>query len=289
MDIFWTILIACLIAINCSIVGCYLLLRKMSMMSDAISHSILPGIVISFLLSESRSTIIMLTGATIMGIISTFLIEFLKNKIKIKNDASIGMVFTFLFAIGIILISYFTNKVDLDQDCVLYGEISYVALDLWITKNGINLGPKSIYLLSFILIFNLIFISLNYRELYITTFDPEFSESIGIKTKKWHYLLMIVTSITIVSSFESVGSILVISFIVVPAATAYIITKKLKNMLVVSSLFGIISSIIGYYLAILINSSISGAMSMTSGIIFFIFFLFKLYKNKLKIKYNKTL
>jgi len=259
------------------------------MMSDAISHSILPGIVISFLLSESRSTIIMLTGATIMGIISTFLIEFLKNKIKIKNDASIGMVFTFLFAIGIILISYFTNKVDLDQDCVLYGEISYVALDLWITKNGINLGPKSIYLLSFILIFNLIFISLNYRELYITTFDPEFSESIGIKTKKWHYLLMIVTSITIVSSFESVGSILVISFIVVPAATAYIITKKLKNMLVISSLFGIISSIIGYYVAILINSSISGAMSMTSGIIFFIFFLFKLYKNKLKIKYNKNL
>ena len=286
MNIFWTILIGSLIGINCSIVGCYLVLRKMSMMSDAISHSILPGIVISFIITKSKSTISMLIGAIIMGITATFLIEFLKKKIKIKTDASIGIVFTFLFSIGIILVSYFTNQIDLDQDCVLYGEISYVALDLWITESGINLGPKSIYLLTFILLFNLMFIKLSYKELFITTFDPEFSESIGIKTKNWHYILMIIVSITIVSSFESVGTILVISFIVIPAATSYIIVNKLEKMLIMSSIFSISSSILGYYFAVLINGSISGSISTISGIIFFIFFFMKTRKNKIKHKIN---
>jgi manganese/zinc/iron transport system permease protein len=273
MDSFWIILVACLAAINCSIVGTYLVLRKIAMMADAITHAVLPGIVLAFLFTGSKGSLPMLLGASATGIIATLLMAFLHKKVKLQSDASIGINFTWLFALGIILISLFSRKVDLDPDCVLYGEVAYAPLNIWETSSGLILGPRSVYMLAFVLLLNLILIILSYKELAITTFDPAFATSIGMHTTLWHYVLMSATSFTAVASFEVAGAILVVALFVVPAATAYLLTKRLSHMLAIASLLGIIAAITGYYLAIWLNGSISGAMVTIAGVIFLLTWL----------------
>src|SRR5688572_30391349 len=150
MNDFYIILTACLVAISCALLGCFLILRKMAMVGDAISHAVLPGIVIAFLISGSRDSVTMLLGAGLIGILTTFLIEFFHKKAKLQTDASIGVTFTWLFAVGVVLISLFAGKVDLDQDCVLYGEIAYVPLDTIITEGG-SIGPRALYTMGIIL------------------------------------------------------------------------------------------------------------------------------------------
>lgn len=283
MDHIYIIVIASIACINCCLVGTFLFLRKMSMMSDAIAHAVLPGIAGALLLTGSKSPIIMLVGASSVGLVATFLIEYTHKKMNIQTDASIGINFTWLFALGIILISLFSKKVDLDPDCVIYGEIAYAPLDLWITKSGVNMGPRALYLLLAVLLLNMSFITLCYKELKITTFDPLFANSLGMYTGLWHYLLMGSTSITTVASFDVAGVILIVAFIVTPAATAYLITENLRKMLILSSALGILASILGYMLAILVNGSIAGAMATMSGIIFATVFgankLFSIHKN----------
>ena len=274
MDAFWIILTGSLVAITCGLLGCYLILRKMAMVGDAISHSVLPGIVIAYLISGSRDSTIMLIAAAITGVITTFMIEFLNKQGKLQSDASIGVTFTWLFAVGVILISVFAGKIDLDQDCVLYGEIAYIPLDSWITGSGMNLGPVAVYVIGFVLIAVVIFILSGYKELYLTTFDPAFASAIGISVSLWHYLLMTMVSITTVASFELVGAILVIAFLIAPPATAYLLTDNFPKMLVYTIVIAILSSISGYYLAVFLNGSISGAMSATAGLLFALAFLF---------------
>jgi len=250
------------------------------MVGDAISHSVLPGIVLAFLISGSRDSITMLIGAGVLGILSTFLIEFFHRKGKLQTDASIGVTFTWLFAIGVILVSVYAGQVDVDQDCVLYGEIAYVPLDVWITEDGTNLGPRAVYISGTILLIVIAFIGLGYKELFITTFDPALSAALGISTTLWHYLLMGAVSLTTVASFESVGAILVVALLVTPASTAYLLTNDFKKMLYLSSFFGILISIGGYYLAVWLNGSIAGAMATTGGIIFSFAYAFSMYKKK---------
>lgn len=275
MDQIFIMLIASLAAVSCCIIGTFLVLRNMAMMSDAIAHAVLPGIAASFLLTGSKSSLVMLIGASSVGVFATFLIEYSYKKIKIQSDAAIGINFTWLFALGIIIISIFSKKVDLDPDCVIYGEIAYSPLDLWITKSGINMGPRAIYILSIILLMNIIFVVSCYKELKITTFDPAFASSLGIRTGLWHYLLMSAASITTVATFEVAGVVLNVAFIVVPAATAYLITNDLKKMFVFACLFGVLASILGYVLAVVVNSSISGCIATLSGLVFCLVFLLK--------------
>lgn len=272
MAAFWIILTGSLTAACCGILGCYLLLRRLSLLGDAIAHAILPGIFIAYWLSGSRSSIFMVLGAAAFGVICTFLIEYLTRKIRVQSDAAMGFVFTLLFAIGIILISAFAGQVDLDQECVLYGEIAYVPLDLWITDTGINLGPRAVWINGTILALLIALISIGYKGLFITTFDPEYASSLGISTAFWHYALMGAVSLTSVASFESVGAILVVAFLIAPAAIAYLLTDNLKIMLLLSVVVGILSAIGGYYLAWLIDGSIAGAMTTVLGLLFLVAF-----------------
>ena len=272
METLWIILIASLAAINCSLIGSYLVLRKMAMMGDAISHAVLPGIVIAFLLAGSKTPWVVLLGAGSVGILATLLISFLHSKVKLQADASIGINFTWLFALGIILISLFSRKVDLDPDCILYGEIAYAPLDSWVGPGGIDMGPRAVSILFAMLLINLAFIVCNYKELAITTFDPAFASSIGMRTTLWHYLLMGATSFTTVAAFEVVGAILVVALLVAPPATAYLLTQRLHNMLIVAALVGVLTAVGGYYLAILVNGSIAGAMATTAGCLFLAIF-----------------
>lgn len=268
MNDFYIILTASLVASSCALLGCYLILRRMAMVGDAISHAVLPGIVLAFLISGSRDSVTMLIGAGLIGIFTTFLIEFFHKKAKLQTDAAIGVTFTWLFAVGVVLISIFAGKVDLDQDCVLYGEIAYVPLDTIITSGGINIGPRAMYITGFVLILIIIFISTGYKELFLTTFDPAYASAIGISTTLWHYLLMGAVSVTTVASFESVGAILVVALLITPAATAYLLTDNFKWMLVLACGVGITASVTGYYFAVWLDGSIAGAIAAMCGLIF---------------------
>lgn len=261
-----------LVAICCSVLGCFLILRKMAMVSDAISHAVLPGIVIAFMLGSDLDSIWMLVGAGLVGVFTTFLIEFFHRQGKLQTDASIGVTFTWLFAIGVIMVSYYAGDAHIDQDCVLYGEIAYVPIDPIITESGYVLGPKALIVLSIVLVVILAVIIPFYKEFFLTTFDPAYAAAIGISATVWHYLLMSLVSITTVASFESVGAILVVAFLIVPPATAYLITTRLHHMIWLSCGFGILAAIEGYYLAYWIDGSIAGAMATVAGINFGIIF-----------------
>jgi manganese/zinc/iron transport system permease protein len=273
VDAFWIILTGALVAVSCGILGCYLVLRKMAMIGDAISHAVLPGIVLAFLFTGSRDSVVMLAGAGAIGVLTTFLIEFFHRQAKLQSDAAIGVTFTWLFAIGIILISWKANQVDLDQDCVLYGEIAFISLNTVDFGNGI-LIPKSVLIMGSVLTIILLFISIGYKELFLTTFDPGYASAIGISTVLWHYLLMGMVSLSTVAAFDNIGAILVVAFMIAPAATAYLLTDKFNEMLIVSVVSGILSSAGGYYLASLLDGSIAGAMSAIAGLQFILALLF---------------
>ncbi len=274
MDSFYIILIGSLVAASCGLLGCYLVLRKMALIGDAISHAVLPGIVVAYLLTGTRDSLIMILGAGAIGLLTTFLIEFLHRKARLQEDASIGVIFTTLFAIGVILISYYAENIDLDQDCVLYGEIALAPLDTWVLASGMDLGPRTMWSGLCLLLLILLFIMLGYKELFLTTFDPAYAASLGISVTLWHYLLMGMVSFATVASFEAVGAILVVAFLVAPAATAYLLTDNFKKMLLIAVLTGILSAAGGYYLAVFMDASIAGGMSTVAGLIFLIVLLF---------------
>lgn len=272
MDAFLIILTGSLVAICCAILGCFLILRRMAMVSDAISHAVLPGIVVVFLLGSEMDSLWMLAGAGLVGIFTTFLIEFFHRQGKLQTDAAIGVTFTWLFAIGVILVSYFANDAHIDQDCVLYGEIAYVPIDLIITESGTILGPRALIVISVVLVVIVLVIVPFFRQFLITSFDPAYATAIGMSVMVWHYALMALVSITTVAAFESVGAILVVAFLVVPPATAYLLSERLVPMILWSALFGVSASALGYFLAYAIDASIAGAMATVAGAQFAIVF-----------------
>lgn len=268
MTTFFIILTGSVIAVSCGLLGAFLILRKMAMVGDAISHAVLPGIVIAFLISGSRSNVPMLIGAAAVGVLTTILIELLHKKANLQEDASIGVTFTMLFALGVILISSFTGQVDLDQECVLYGEIAYVPLDPIITGNGLNLGPRALWISGSVLVLILLALTIGFKGLALTTFNADYAAALGISTTFWHFGFMSLVSLTTVVSFESVGAILVVALLIAPPATAYLLTGNLKKMLWLTALLGILTAVGGYYLALLLDGSIAGAMAAFAGVLF---------------------
>lgn len=268
----WILIIGSMAGITCGVVGCFLILRKLSMLADAISHTVLLGIVLAFLISQSMNGLYMLIGAAAVGLLTAVFVQLLHSS-GIQEDASIGVVFTFLFAIGVILITIFADNVHLDVDHALMGEIAFVPFDL------VQIGflpplPKAFLMLASVLIINIVIIVLFYKEFKITSFDPQMAAAIGIPVLLIHYLLMGMVSITTVASFDSVGAILVVAMLIAPGASAYLLTNKLSVMLLISAVFGVIAAVVGYYAASYIDASISGCMAMMNGIIFLLVFLF---------------
>lgn len=284
MEVFWIIVTGCLTAIACALAGSLLLVRNASMISDAISHAVLPGIVAAFLLTGSRTGFPMLIGAASVGLLSTFLMEFLHRKGRVQQDASIGITFTMLFAIGVIMITALAGNVDIDPECVLYGEIAYVPLDM-IAIAGFEI-PYSVVMLSGVVLFTIGIFSIGYRQFLSTSFDPEHAESTGINTAFWHYLLMACVSFITVAAFDAVGAILVVALFIVPPATAFLLLKQLHHIMIASSVFGIIAAVFGYFLADSLNGSIAGAMAVVTGVqLFLVIMLTKVLQ---KFRYNKS-
>ena len=265
---FLTLLTAITIAVSCSLLGCFLVLRKTVMVGDAISHSVLPGIAIAYLLSSSFNSVFILIGAAIFGVFTTLIIDFFHKKLKLQEDASIGITFTWLFAIGIIIITLFTNSnTDLDQDCVLFGELSSTFLDKIIVGEYL-IGTRSFWMIFPVFLIILVFILFGFKGLSIISFNEDYAKSLGINVGFINLIFMSLVSVTTVMSFESVGAILVVGLLVIPPATAYLITNKLKRMLIYSCLLAITSCIIGFYLSILIDVTASSMIIVVSGTMF---------------------
>lgn len=263
----WIILIGALVGGSCALVGCFLVLRRQAMMGDAISHAVLPGIVLAFMLTGSRNTLPMLIGAGAFGLFTAFLTGVLERHGKLQPDASLGVTFTWLFALGVILVSAYAGHVDLDAECVLYGEIEYTPLYTW-QFGGYDLGPRAAWILGAVALANVLFVGLGYKQLKLCAFDASLATAVGINVALWHYLLMTFVSLTTVAAFESVGAILVVALLIVPANTAYLLTDRLSHMLVIAVLVGIGSSVGGYWLARSIDGSTSAAIAVVAGLLF---------------------
>lgn len=272
MNDFWIILVGALVASSCSVLGCFLIVRKMTLIGDAISHSVLPGIVLAFLITGSRDSVPMLIGAAVLGLLTVFLIQLFQTS-GVQSDAAIGIVFTSLFAVGIVLVSLFTQQIDFDLDHVLYGEIAYSPWNT-ISIGGVEAGPKAVWIVGFCFMLNLLFIFLFFKQLKLVSFDPSLAAAMGIPVLFFHYLLMGLVSLTTVASFDSVGSILVVGMLIIPAATAYLLSDRLSRMILVSIGVGILSSVIGYYSATFLDASISGCMVGAAAFLFGLAFLF---------------
>ncbi|PLR68478.1 metal ABC transporter permease [Bacillus sp. UMB0893] len=268
----WILLTGSLVGVTCAMIGCFLILRRMAMLADAISHSVLLGIVCAYFVSRSLDGVSMFIGAAIVGLLTAFLVQILNAK-GVQSDAAIGVVFTSLFAIGVILLSLFGGNIHLDVDHVLMGEITFVPWDT-VSIGSMDLGPKAVWMLGSVFMINLLIIVLFYKEFKISSFDPQMAVAIGIPVLFIHYLQMGMLSITTVASFDSVGAILVVAMLIVPASTAYLLTDRLFHMLIISSFVGILSAVAGYYSATWLNVSIAGAMAAAAGIIFFLTFIF---------------
>lgn len=262
----WTVLVGILAGIGCSLVGCFLVLRKMSLLGDAISHAVLPGIALGFLLSGKISGPAIVMGAMVMGVLTAYLTQALSRAVNVAEDASLGVVFTTLFALGVVLISVKARNVDLDPGCVLYGLIEFTPFDTT-SLMGLKV-PVAVVTLAGTLLFILLAIILCWKELKLASFDPELSTSLGYSSSLLHYILMALTAGVTVAAFEAVGSILVVAMLIVPAATAQLLTDRLRTMLVVASLLATLSAIFGYLGAMYWNTSVAGMMAVSSGMLF---------------------
>ncbi|MDF2439198.1 MAG: manganese/zinc/iron transport system permease protein [Abditibacteriota bacterium] len=269
----WIILIGAMVAASCSVVGSFLVLRRMAMLGDAISHAVLPGIAIAFFVTQSRSSLPMFIGAVVLGLLTAFIVQTLNRSGRVQNDAAIGVSFTSLFALGVILISLYASNVDLDTDCVLYGVLELAPLDT-IEWAGRDIGPRAFWQMAVIFAIGVATVALLFKELKITTFDPELATAIGINAGLMHYVLMGLVSITTVGAFEPVGAILVVAMMVVPPATAYLLTDDLKTMLWLGVAVGVLSSFAGYALSLALDSNVAGAMTVAAGGFFALALLF---------------
>jgi len=261
-----------LAAASCGFIGCFLVLRRMALLGDAISHSVLLGIVLAFLITGDRGIVPMFLGAAAFGLLTAVAVQGLEQG-GVTADAAIGVTFTSFFALGVVLLTLFAGRVHLDLEHVLYGEIAYTPWDVWIVGDTV-LGARALWTMGGVLLLNLTLVGLFFKEFKICAFDPAMAVAVGIPVALFHYVLMGLVSFTTVAAFESVGAILAVAMLIVPAATAYLITDSLKVMLGLSVLFGVLSAIGGYAFATWIDCSISGAMATVAGALFALTLLF---------------
>ena len=265
--------IAVLLAAACAVPGVLLVLRRTVLLTDAISHSVLLGIVLAFFLVRDLNSPLLIVAAAATGLATVALVEALRRTRLVREDAAIGLVFPALFSLAVVLISRHAADVHLDTDSVLLGELAFAPFDRLVV-NGTDLGPKALYVMTGILALNLAFITGFYKELKLATFDSGFALALGFSPALIHYSLMGVVSVTAVGAFDSVGAILVLAFMVAPASSAYLLADSLGQMLGYSVWLGIVSALGGYWTARILDASIAGSMAGVAGLIFVAVYLF---------------
>lgn len=279
----WIVVVGILAAVACALLGNFLVLRKMSMMGDAISHAVLPGLAVAFLITGARASLTMFIGAAVVGILTAVFTQWVSRFGKVDEGASMGIVFTTLFALGLLLIVQAADHVDLDAGCVLYGAIELTPLDVAWRPHLFGYDwavPRAVLVLAPVCVVNLLFVLLFFKELRISSFDSELATTMGIHANLMHYMLMTLVAITTVAAFEAVGSIIVIAMLIVPAATAHLLTDRLDRMVWISAALAALAAVLGHVSALLLPgwigidpqvvdaTSTSGMMAVMAGLIF---------------------
>jgi manganese/zinc/iron transport system permease protein len=262
-DDWWTIATAAVCSLACALPGCYLVLRRQSLLGDAISHAILPGLAGAFLLTGSRDPAWMLLGAGAVGVLTAGLSGLLHRAGRVPPDAALGVVFSVFFALGVVLISLAASRVDLDPGCVLYGTLETVAFDT-VRVGGIDM-PRVLVTLAVMLAVTLGLVLLFYKELQVASFDPALATAMGFSAGAIHYGLITATAATAVVSFEAVGSVLVVAMLVAPGATAHLLTDRLGRLLIIAGASAVVSAFLGYLLALRLNTSVAGTVATLAG------------------------
>jgi manganese/zinc/iron transport system permease protein len=284
----WIVVTGALLAMACTLPGVFLVLNKQSMLGDAISHGVLPGVAIAFLMTNSREPWAMLLGAVIAGLLTGVLSQVVRKVGNVEDGASMGVVFCFLFALGLILLRVAADRVDLDPDCVLYGSIETVVVD-------VGAVPRVVIVSAIMLVFNAVVIALFYKELMISAFDPALANTLGFSATFLRQMLTVLTSVTTVMAFESVGSILVIAMLVAPPAAAMLLSRRLSTVIWIALAFAALSAPLGHVLAIsafpaiaatvfrapeITSTSSAGMMAVAAGLIFAVCFAVARFRDR---------
>lgn len=264
--------IAVVTAVAAALPGTYLVLRRTAMVSDAISHAILPGIVVAFFLTQNLNSPLLLVAAAATGVLTVVLIEALIRSRLVPEDASIGIVFPALFSIGVILISRHASDVHLDTDAVLLGELAFAPFQR-LTVGGIDLGPTALWSMGTILLINAALIVLAWKELKLATVDASLAALLGFHPLVVHYGLMTMVSVTAVGAFDAVGSILVVALMIAPPATAYLLAERLGPMIGIAVAIAAVAATMGWAAAMALDVSIAGSIATACGVVFACAFL----------------
>ncbi len=253
-----TLIISVLVGSMCGMLGCFIVLRNMALIGDALAHAILPGIVLAFVIA-GYSTLGFFIGSVLAGLLSAFLITWLQQKVRIKNDAAIGIIFTFMFSVGIIGISWISGKqgVHLDLKDFLFG-------------NLLSVSQEDLYMSLIMLAMVSCIIILFYRPLFVTTFQPVLAGTMGINSTAMHYLLMLLLSLVVVASLRSVGVILVVSMLITPASAALLLADRLQKVIIWASVLGSVSAILGLILSISFDFPVGPSMAVMTTFIYVI-------------------
>jgi manganese/zinc/iron transport system permease protein len=266
-------LLAVVVAVACALPGCFLVLRRMALLSDAISHSILLGIVLAFFWVRDLASPVLILAAAATGVVTVALVEALHATRRVKEDAAIALVFPALFSIAVLLIARHAGDVHLDVDAVLLGEIAFAPLRR-LSVAGVDLGPKSLWVMGGILILNAAFLGALYKEMKLSTFDAGLSAALGFHPALVQYAFMTIVSLTAVGAFDAVGSILVVALMIAPPAAARLLTHRLPALLALSAGIAALSALAGFHVAVLLDASISGCMAVAAGVAFGLVLLF---------------
>jgi manganese/zinc/iron transport system permease protein len=270
-------LVGALTNVACALVGCYLVLRRMSLMGDAIAHAVLPGIVLAFLFSGSMNVLPLFIGAALVGLLTTFLTQTLHQFGRVPTDAAMGAVFTSLFALGVVLLKRYISGVHFDVACVYEGSLTSVALDTVSINTGLFGDwevPRQLQTVLPMVALNLVMILLFWKELKISSFDAGMATSMGYSATLLHYVLMALVAMTSVASFQAVGSILVVAMLIVPPATAQLLCDRLSRMVLLACVFAVAAAVGGYWLAHEWDVSPAGAMAIFAGAMYAVAVLF---------------
>jgi manganese/zinc/iron transport system permease protein len=260
-------IVAVVVAVACALPGCFLVLRRMALLSDAISHSILLGIVLAFFWVRDLASPVLILAAAATGVLTVALVEALHATRRVKEDAAIALVFPALFSMAVLLIARHAGDVHLDVDAVLLGEIAFAPLRRF-EWNGVDLGPRSLWVMGVILLLNAGFLALVYKELKLSTFDAGLAAALGFSPVLLQYAFMSVVSVTAVGAFDAVGSILVVALMIAPPATARLLTHRLPLLLLLATLVAAAAALVGFHGALLLDASIAGCMAVAAGLLF---------------------
>lgn len=281
----WTLLIAVVAAISCSLCGSLLVVNRQAMVSEGLNHALLPGLAFAFWIWRDYNSPYLLVSAAFSGLIMIWLSEAFQKTKLLDADASLGIVFSGMFSVGVLFVSNFLKQTHFHQDCIIEGNLAIASFDR-LKIGGWDLGPKSLVVLLIILSVQLLFIFICYKELKAASFDPELASRFGLRPKLFQLFWLSIVSLTTVAAFNVAGSILIVALMIAPPAAAYLVTTRLHYLLLVASVIGAVSALIGFYISLFLDIAPTGPIASCSGIVFLTILIFSPQNGFLAIQWG---